>query len=82
MEISFSPNLHTQAIVLTFSFASIADKQTIKSLMAKLNMGESMYGSITLSIKQLITQRGPSTLKRKKNHKINAYVTKIIVTLR
>lgn len=61
---------NTLAIVLTFSFTSIADKQTIKSLMAKFDMGESMNGSVTLSIKQLITQRGPRILKRTKKNRI------------
>lgn len=46
----------------TFSSSVNDDKHMIRSRIAKLYIGELMSGNVTLSIKQLITHLGPSTL--------------------
>lgn len=51
-----------KCMILTFSCGSNDDRHMTKSLMDKLNIGEMMYGSETLSIIQLMTHRGPRIL--------------------
>lgn len=54
--------------IVTFSRTSNDDRQTIKPRIAKLNIGDGIDGIDVLSIKQLITQRGPRTLKYSSIH--------------
>lgn len=51
-------------LVHTFSLTLIDDMEIIKPFIAIVNIGELMFGTDTLSIRQLIKHLGPSTLKK------------------
>lgn len=55
-----SPDLCVRS--LTFSAGVNADRDTIRLRMAIVNTGDLLHGTISLSMKQLMTHRGPTTL--------------------
>lgn len=61
-QLNFSMGTFTSYWKLTISGRLFTDTQTIKFRIAKLNMGESIYGSITPSIIQLTRHFGPIIL--------------------